>query len=236
MNMKFLFVDQELYIQFKIEKKTVVKELAHNLGKEYIETKSKNGVNRKPSIKIGTGFASDINKFYKPSKINNDSSEIEIETSPKILKYTDSLVKSFERCGLSCVFFESNKKMLIKKKEPEIISYNKFEDELSQQVEKSKRSSSYERRLRLAKAKKLPKQVKVTVIQYKRNPDVIAEILFQAKGVCQDCKVDAPFRKKKDGSPYLEVHHRTPLSEKGEDTLGNAIALCPNCHRKRHYG
>jgi len=27
-----------------------------------------------------------------------------------------------------------------------------------------------------------------------------------------------------------------PLSEGGEDTLENAIALCPNCHRKMHYG
>ncbi|WP_442967956.1 HNH endonuclease [Rheinheimera sp.] len=36
--------------------------------------------------------------------------------------------------------------------------------------------------------------------------------------------------------PYLEVHHRIPLAEKGEDTLENAIELCPNCHIQAHFG
>jgi 5-methylcytosine-specific restriction protein A len=26
------------------------------------------------------------------------------------------------------------------------------------------------------------------------------------------------------------------LSTGGEDTLENAIALCPNCHRRAHFG
>jgi 5-methylcytosine-specific restriction protein A len=34
----------------------------------------------------------------------------------------------------------------------------------------------------------------------------------------------------------LEVHHKKQLSEGGEDTVENAIALCPNCHREAHYG
>nr|WP_275041241.1 HNH endonuclease signature motif containing protein [Halomonas meridiana] len=46
----------------------------------------------------------------------------------------------------------------------------------------------------------------------------------------------APFNRKSDGSPYLEVHHRKPLAEGGDDTVANAIALCPNCHRAAHYG
>jgi 5-methylcytosine-specific restriction endonuclease McrA len=40
----------------------------------------------------------------------------------------------------------------------------------------------------------------------------------------------------KDGAYYLEVHHIIPLSENGEDSVDNAIALCPNCHRQEHYG
>ncbi|MFM0350878.1 HNH endonuclease [Paraburkholderia sp. RL17-347-BIC-D] len=27
-----------------------------------------------------------------------------------------------------------------------------------------------------------------------------------------------------------------PLAQGGPDTVANAIALCPNCHRERHYG
>lgn len=33
-----------------------------------------------------------------------------------------------------------------------------------------------------------------------------------------------------------EVHHKVPLSAGGDDTVENAIALCPNCHRKAHFG
>ena len=71
---------------------------------------------------------------------------------------------------------------------------------------------------------------------YVRNPDVVAEALHIADGFCGNCKRRAPFLRRSDGSAYLEVHHRVPLAEGGEDTLENAIALCPNCHRKEHYG
>ncbi|MCM7737031.1 HNH endonuclease [Enterobacter hormaechei] len=52
---------------------------------------------------------------------------------------------------------------------------------------------------------------------------------------CQSCKSDAPFLKV-DGTPFLEVHHIEWLSNGGEDSVENAIALCPNCHRQAHYG
>jgi 5-methylcytosine-specific restriction protein A len=32
------------------------------------------------------------------------------------------------------------------------------------------------------------------------------------------------------------VHHRIPLAKGGEDSVDNAVAVCPNCHRKGHYG
>ncbi|WP_319000820.1 HNH endonuclease signature motif containing protein [Burkholderia sp. AU30280] len=39
-----------------------------------------------------------------------------------------------------------------------------------------------------------------------------------------------------DGRPYLEVHHVRKLAEKGADSIENAVAACPNCHHKLHYG
>ncbi|MEB2604822.1 HNH endonuclease [Burkholderia cenocepacia] len=71
---------------------------------------------------------------------------------------------------------------------------------------------------------------------FERNPDVIAEALHLARGICQGCGNPAPFERKATGRPYLEVHHVVPLAEGGDDTVSNAIALCPNCHRERHYG
>jgi 5-methylcytosine-specific restriction endonuclease McrA len=104
------------------------------------------------------------------------------------------------------------------------------------QVRLSIESSSASRLARLAKSESIPERQTVTTSIFKRNPDVVAEILCRAMGICENCKNKAPFNKKSDGEPYLEVHHIIPLSEGGDDTVENAIALCPNCHRQRHFG
>lgn len=56
---------------------------------------------------------------------------------------------------------------------------------------------------------------------------------YRAKGHCQLCGLPAPFQDKA-GHPYLETHHIVWLSDGGADSLGNTVALCPNCHRKMH--
>ena len=89
--------------------------------------------------------------------------------------------------------------------------------------------------VRRAASPKPTKKV-VSVVVYDRNPDVVAEVLYRANGHCELCLCLAPFNRKSDGSPYLEVHHKEPLAENGDDTVENAMALCPNCHRKSHYG
>jgi 5-methylcytosine-specific restriction endonuclease McrA len=104
-----------------------------------------------------------------------------------------------------------------------------------EKVKQSARDTSEARQRRLATAKRMPYRVPVTSFVYSRNPDVVAEVLYRAKGTCQRCSEPAPFKRRSDNSPYLEVHHRKPLSEHGEDTVENAIALCPNCHRQSHY-
>ena len=91
------------------------------------------------------------------------------------------------------------------------------------------------RRARLAKAPKQPQAVAATTTLYVRNPDVVAEVLYLASGRCNRCRQDAPFLRR-DGTPYLEVHHIVPLSHGGIDAVENAEAVCPNCHRKAHFG
>ncbi|MEY1660667.1 HNH endonuclease [Isoalcanivorax beigongshangi] len=63
----------------------------------------------------------------------------------------------------------------------------------------------------------------------------MAWVLHQAKGQCESCLAPAPFLRE-DGSAYLEVHHVQRLIDGGADTVENAIAVCPNCHRQLHYG
>lgn len=108
-------------------------------------------------------------------------------------------------------------------------------ENLDAAVQKSLKSSADERRERLSGANRQPEQVVVLTRAFRRNPDVIAEVLLQAGGTCEGCGQSAPFQRA-DGRPYLEVHHRRRLADGGEDSVENAIALCPNCHRERHYG
>lgn len=83
---------------------------------------------------------------------------------------------------------------------------------------------------------KTPSQKEVRSFQYERDPKVVAYVLKKANGICYDCNNKGPFISKTTSLPYLEVHHIKMLKDGGEDTVANAVALCPNCHRKRHYG
>ena len=81
-----------------------------------------------------------------------------------------------------------------------------------------------------------PVQRTVETLAYTRDPRVAAYALRKARGRCGDCKKPAPFTRLATGHPFLEVHHIHMLKDGGTDTPDNVIALCPNCHRKRHYG
>ena len=67
----------------------------------------------------------------------------------------------------------------------------------------------------------------------KRNPYISELAKRKANGYCQLCGEKAPFNDV-NGNPYLETHHIEWLSEGGEDSIENTVALCPNCHRKQH--
>lgn len=82
----------------------------------------------------------------------------------------------------------------------------------------------------------LPEKIEVTTNIYKRNPVIVIEALQRANGICECCRNKAPFIRASDETPYLEVHHIDPLNSGGADSIDNVIALCPNCHRYKHYG
>jgi 5-methylcytosine-specific restriction endonuclease McrA len=98
------------------------------------------------------------------------------------------------------------------------------------------RDSSEDRRERLRQARRKPPVVATVINIIQRNPDVVAEVLFRAAGCCEVCRSQAPFQRASDGSPYLEVHHKVRLADGGDDTVENAVAVCPNCHRQAHFG
>lgn len=122
------------------------------------------------------------------------------------------------------------------------VSVTQYEDlnvlmrELEEQVKRAQVDTRENRQNRIKHAKKFPKQVQVITTTYQRNADVIAEVLDRANGICERCGASAPFIRASNGTPYLEVHHNIRLADGGEDTVENAIAVCPNCHRELHFG
>lgn len=111
-----------------------------------------------------------------------------------------------------------------------------FQEKFKDEVSKSLLDTSPARKKRLAGYDGKVTERDVIQRVFVRNPDVVAETLIRSNGICEFCEQPAPFDRRKDGSPYLEVHHKVPLAEGGMDKLENTFALCPNCHREAHYG
>jgi 5-methylcytosine-specific restriction protein A len=116
---------------------------------------------------------------------------------------------------------------------------NKHNRYFEKQVSLSISAGNDIRKKRLEKSLKIPDRIQIHSSGYKRNPDVVAEVLIRADGKCESCGKAAPFVRESGemkGIPFLEVHHKIWLSENGEDSVENAVALCPNCHRQEHFG
>lgn len=111
-----------------------------------------------------------------------------------------------------------------------------YEEAFELEVQKALGLSPEDRERLLNNYPKSPKRKEVLTTRFDRNPAVVAFLLIRAKGKCERCGNNAPFIKLKDNQPYLEVHHKVRLADGGEDTVENAIAVCPNCHRYLHFG
>jgi 5-methylcytosine-specific restriction enzyme A len=79
-----------------------------------------------------------------------------------------------------------------------------------------------------------PEAFLTEVQRYARMGTVRGNVLALAGGRCEACDKPAPFNGA-DDQPFLEVHHVRPLAQQGSDTVANAVALCPNCHRAAHH-
>lgn len=154
-----------------------------------------------------------------------------IESTNAHVAYYEALPTGGNRPGLRklCLEYEnllgSSRKLLDAQPSPEF----------QNSVKLALQDTAAARQARLRDADPNPTRFFVRTIAYRRNADVVAERLFQANGICDHCKNPSPFERK-GGGPYLEVHHRIPLAEYGDDVLSNTMALCPNCHREAHLG
>jgi 5-methylcytosine-specific restriction protein A len=183
--------------------------------------------------------------FLSGKKINFKDFLTRIEKYPMSEETLNKLIKSPNTTG----DYNKYKQNIIKqskiileianklhKQEKLYFSVDKVVSDFEKEITKSIKDNPSIRKNRLNQASKIPEKIQMTAVGFKRNPDVVAEVLLRANGVCEQCNKNAPFIRKKDNTPYLEVHHRLMLSDGGEDTVKNAIAICPNCHRELHFG
>lgn len=81
-----------------------------------------------------------------------------------------------------------------------------------------------------------PERTEISSISNIKRSDLIKTYaLSRARGKCEGYSNDAPFLKR-NGQPYLEIHHLIELGNGGSDSPKNVIALCPNCHARVSHG
>ena len=82
--------------------------------------------------------------------------------------------------------------------------------------------------------------VSSTKVEYPRDEQKKVNTLFLANFKCEVDENHNLFLTDED-TPYLECHHLIPLMyhdlfDSSLDVESNLICLCPNCHKKLHYG
>lgn len=108
-----------------------------------------------------------------------------------------------------------------------------FNQEFEKEVE-SRRRNNRQDLLNVARNRaNKPGKSHINTTVYYRDPVIAAAVKERADGKCDLCEQPAPFCNA-EGLPYLEEHHLVRLADGGDDSLDNAVALCPNCHRKMH--
>ena len=87
-----------------------------------------------------------------------------------------------------------------------------LQEDFDRQVREALADAPVARQQRLRLASRIPEKIEVRAVVYKRNPDVVAEVLNRAGAACERCKQPAPFNRKTNAQPYLEVHHKIQLA------------------------
>lgn len=80
-----------------------------------------------------------------------------------------------------------------------------------------------------------------TVLQYNRSLSEKAKAIKKANFKCELDKNHITFISNITNNNFVEAHHLIPLNKRDEfeveiDIASNIISLCPNCHKKLHFG
>ncbi len=163
----------------------------------------------------GSGYTRTINAFATDYYLEHIFSDYGLEALLTAISSVKKHLEYYEGVGKSSqpkIHEILNKHI---EKSENLGSIDERQRNFEKQVALSLADSDEIRRSRLKAAEIKPRESEVTVTVYFRNPDVVAQVLFRAKGHCEKCKKPAPFNRATDSSPYLEVHHIVQLSQGG---------------------
>ena len=191
------------------------------------------------------GMTEEIKKYYLWSYFKIEGYTIAIDDDkyydvsgtgfglqpPILLNNLDNFTDFKKFCGNFGIGFQNIDKHIFCKTLISLIG-NNFEEKVTE----ARKLTQKERLSKIKEHSETPSTSKRTIDTFNRNQYVKEKVHERANGKCEFCNQVAPFNKVSDGTPFLEVHHILSLSDGGKDTIENAIALCPNCHRGAHYG
>lgn len=228
---------------FSISKRVYSQELTQSEGARELEREHRVNIN---SAKIGIAVYA---KLIQGLEFKRSLNALQMEYYLDQIFFESgsvALTNSLDSLWKHIVYYENKNKVNCKSlrkianrfeaRTKQSMLYSEIENDFLLAVNEASKVSIKERDLLLQSAPKKPKSRIATIKVYNRNPHVVVAVLLRADGRCEKCKSSAPFIRKKDKTPYLEVHHKTHLADNGDDTVENSIALCPNCHRELHHG
>lgn len=81
-------------------------------------------------------------------------------------------------------------------------------------------------------------QKQILTNRYERNPKARARCIAVHGSACAVCGFDFGIAFGEEFSGKIEVHHKKPISEIGEnyvvDPVNDLVPVCPNCHMMLH--
>lgn len=216
---------------------------------------TKQGIDRLVREKVGATYAADLINVYRMMRQGKCYQRtINVEATRLYLQriYQDvgvySLTLALRAARLHIHYYEQLRNLSLHKLREVVASAELLIDHAGGTIAQYLAVSDFEvhaalndtsaaRLARLAKKKDAaPVKFTLSTTYFVRDPDVVAEALHRAGGSCEACKKPAPFSRKSNGTPYLEVHHVIRLADGGMDNLANVTVVCPNCHRQAHFG
>ena len=186
-----------------------------------------------PKIMIPVFYIEDLKYFATELKLKPKNTYEELQR--QLLDYKKKYHKNISNHDFACILYDTYGKLVSK----EVIKKNDDEDrELNNKIEVLKKAPKYFPEI--TDRKKI-KNAKGKTGIYPRDPKMAEIALYRSKNKCENDSCHYCFPRRKDGTPYTEVHHLVPLSfykefEPDLDKPENIVSLCSGCHNEIHYG